>query len=119
MERSRVEGTRTNPRYEDRRLSMEGTGWQRDNRQKSDYGGRYVSVIARLSLGGAVGVNARMHIQNGAPHILMLSLTEPAGARAAASCVDVNVNGTCWHPACLYLATVGGIAVMDTYHRHN
>ena len=79
---------------------MEGTGWQRDNRQKSDYGGRYVSVIAR-------------------PHILMLSLTEPAGARAAASCVDVNVNGTCWHPACLYLATVGGIAVMDTYHRHN
>lgn len=53
-------------------LSIEGTGG-RDNRQKSDYGGRYVSVIARLSLGGAVGVNARMHIQNGAPHILMLT----------------------------------------------
>lgn len=51
---------------------MERTGG-RDNREKSDYGGRYVSVIARLSLGGAVGVNARMHIQNGAPHILMLT----------------------------------------------
>lgn len=44
-----------------------------DNRPKSDYGGKYVSVIAWLSLGGAVGVNARMHIQNGAPHILMLT----------------------------------------------
>lgn len=32
-----------------------------------------LSVIAWLSLGGAVGVNARMHIQNGAPHILMLT----------------------------------------------
>ena len=44
-----------------------------DNRPKSDFGGKYVSVIAWLSLGGAVGVNARMHIQNGAPHILMLT----------------------------------------------
>jgi hypothetical protein len=44
-----------------------------DNRPKSDYGGKYVSVIAWLSLGGAVGVNARMHIQNGAPHILVLT----------------------------------------------
>lgn len=44
-----------------------------DNRPKSDYGSKYVSVIAWLSLGGAVGVNARMHIQNGAPHILMLT----------------------------------------------
>lgn len=44
-----------------------------DNRPKSDYGGKYVSVIAWLSLGGAVGVDARMHIQNGAPHILMLT----------------------------------------------
>lgn len=41
--------------------------------EKRRCGGRYVSVIARLSLDGAVGVNARMHIQNGAPHILMLT----------------------------------------------
>lgn len=65
-------GMQTNPRYANVCLSIGRTGG-RDNRQKSDYGGRYVSVIARLSLGGAVGVNARMHIQNGAPHILMLT----------------------------------------------
>lgn len=53
--------------------------------------------------------DARRNYRRWVPHCLL----------SMPRCIYVNVNGTRWHPACLYLATVGGIAVMDTYHRHN
>ena len=63
----------------------------------SDYGGGgHVSVIALLSLGGAVGVNARMHIQNG------LSRASLSPGYTCMRLCEWNSRAL-WQHACVYI----------------